>query len=264
VDSDAQLLSLAVEIAREAGELARTRRDAGVAIAATKSGLADIVTEADREVEQLIRDRIAEARPQDGFLGEESAASEGSSGLTWVVDPIDGTVNYAYGIPAYAVSIAVVEGPPDPAEWTAVAGVVNNPATGELFRAARGEGAHLGSQRLAVLGEPDVSGALIATGLSYDPERRTRQFETLGRVLPLARDIRRIGAASLDLAFVAAGRFDAYYEWGLWPWDMAAGSLLVSEAGGIVGGIAGARAGRDLLIAASPEFYGSLEAVLGR
>jgi myo-inositol-1(or 4)-monophosphatase len=264
VDSDAQLLSLAVEIAREAGELARTRREAGVAIAATKSGLADIVTEADREVEQLIRDRLAEARPQDGFLGEESAASEGSSGLTWVVDPIDGTVNYAYGIPAYAVSIAVVEGRPDPAEWTAVAGVVNNPATGELFRAARGEGAHLGSQRLAVLGEPDVSGALIATGLSYDPDRRTRQFEILGRVLPLARDIRRIGAASLDLAFVAAGRFDAYYEWGLWPWDMAAGSLLVSEAGGIVGGIAGARAGRDLLIAAGPEFYGSLEAVLGR
>ena len=264
MDSDAQLLSLAVEIAREAGELARTRRDAGVAIAATKSGLADIVTEADREVEQLIRDRIAAARPHDGFLGEESAASEGSSGLTWVVDPIDGTVNYAYGIPAYAVSIAVAEGPADPAAWTAVAGVVNNPATGELFRAARGEGAHLGSQRLAILGEPDVSGALIATGMSYDPERRAQQFEILGRVLPLARDIRRIGAASLDLAFVAAGRFDAYYEWGLWPWDMAAGSLLVSEAGGKVGGLAGARAGRDLLIAASPEFYGSLEAVLGR
>ncbi|MDO8383395.1 MULTISPECIES: inositol monophosphatase family protein [Microbacterium] len=262
MDSDAELLSLAVEIAREAGELARTRRDQGVAIAATKSGLADIVTEADREVEQLIRDRIAAARPDDGFLGEESAAEEGSSGLTWVVDPIDGTVNYAYGIPAYAVSIAVVEGPPDPGVWTAVAGVVNNPATGELFHASRGEGAYLGSQRLAILGEPDASGALIATGMSYDPERRTQQFEILGRVLPLARDIRRIGAASLDLAFVAAGRFDAYYEWGLWPWDMAAGSLLVSEAGGVVGGLAGARAGRDLLIAASPEFYGSLEAVL--
>ncbi|CDJ98999.1 Inositol-1-monophosphatase [Microbacterium sp. C448] len=264
MDSDAELLSLAVEIAREAGELARTRRDQGVAIAATKSGLADIVTEADREVEQLIRDRIAAARPDDGFLGEESAAEEGSSGLTWVVDPIDGTVNYAYGIPAYAVSIAVVEGPPDPGVWTAVAGAVNNPATGELFHASRGEGAYLGSQRLAILGEPDASGALIATGMSYDPERRTQQFEILGRVLPLARDIRRIGAASLDLAFVAAGRFDAYYEWGLWPWDMAAGSLLVSEAGGVVGGLAGARAGRDLLIAASPEFYGSLEAVLAR
>ena len=264
MDSDAQLLSLAVEIAREAGELARTRREQGVAIAATKSGLADIVTEADREVERLIRDRIAQARPDDGFFGEESAAEVGSSGLTWVVDPIDGTVNYAYGIPAYAVSIGVVEGPPDPATWTAVAGVVNNPATGELFRAARGEGAYLGSQRLAIRDEPDASGALIATGMSYDPERRTQQFEILGRVLPLARDIRRIGAASLDLAFVAAGRFDAYYEWGLWPWDMAAGSLLVSEAGGIVGGLGGAPAGRDLLIAASSEFYGSLEAVLAR
>ncbi|WP_100811923.1 MULTISPECIES: inositol monophosphatase family protein [unclassified Microbacterium] len=264
MDSDAQLLSLAVEIAREAGELARTRRDEGVAIAATKSGLADIVTEADREVERLIRDRIAQARPDDGFFGEESAAEEGSSGLTWVVDPIDGTVNYAYGIPAYAVSIGVVEGPPDPATWTAVAGVVNNPATGELFRAARGEGAHLGSQRLAIRDEPDASGALIATGMSYDAERRTQQFEILGRVLPLARDIRRIGAASLDLAFVAAGRLDAYYEWGLWPWDMAAGSLLVREAGGIVGGLGGLPAGRDLLIAAGPEFYGSLEAVLAR
>ncbi len=264
MDSDAQLLSLAIEIAREAGELARTRREAGVAIAATKSGLADIVTEADREVEQLIRARIAEARPDDGFFGEESAAHEGSSGLTWVVDPIDGTVNYAYGIPAYAVSIGVVQGPPDPAAWTGVVGVVNNPATGELFHAARGAGAYLGSQRLAIRDEPDASGALIATGMSYDPERRRQQFETLGRVLPLARDIRRIGAASLDLAFVAAGRFDAYYEWGLWPWDMAAGSLLVREAGGVVGGLGGAPAGRDLVIAASAEFYGSLEAVLAR
>lgn len=262
MESDAQLLNLAVEIAREAGELARTRREEGVAIAATKSGLADIVTEADREVEQLIRDRIAAARPDDGFLGEESAAQSGTSGLTWVVDPIDGTVNYAYGIPAYAVSIAVVEGPPDPAEWTAVAGVVNNPATGELFRAARGQGAHLGGRRLAVLGEPDASGALIATGLSYDPDRRVQQFDALRRVLPLARDIRRIGAASLDLAFVAAGRLDAYYERGLWPWDLAAGSLLVTEAGGIVGGLGGARAGRDLLIAASPRFFGFLQSAL--
>ena len=262
MDSDAQLLSLAVEIAREAGELARMRRDEGVAIAATKSGLADIVTEADREVERLIRSRIAEARPDDGFLGEESEAEPGRSGLTWVVDPIDGTVNYAYGVPAYAVSIGIVEGPPDPATWTAVAGVVHNPASGELFRAARGEGAFLGDRRLAVLDKPDAAGALIATGLSYDPERRLQQFEILGRVLPLARDIRRIGAASLDLAFVAAGRLDAYYEWGLWPWDLAAGSLIVQEAGGLVAGLEGARAGRELLIAASPAFYARLADVL--
>jgi myo-inositol-1(or 4)-monophosphatase len=258
------LHSIARDVALQAGELAKQRRKEGVEVANSKSSPVDIVTAADRETEALIRGLLHDARPDDGFLGEESGTGSGTSGLTWVVDPIDGTVNYAYGIPAYAVSIAVVEGPADPATWTAVAGVVNNPATGELFRAARGEGAYLGSQRLAILGEPDVSGALIATGMSYDPERRAQQFEILGRVLPLARDIRRIGAASLDLAFVAAGRFDAYYEWGLWPWDMAAGSLLVSEAGGKVGGLAGARAGRDLLIAASPEFYGSLEAVLGR
>ena len=144
------LLLLAEQIAREAGELARRRRDEGVRIAATKSALADIVTEADREVETLIRARLAAARPGDGFLGEESGAERGSTEITWVVDPIDGTVNYAYGIPHYAVSIAAVAGDPDPELWSAQAGVVFAPVTGDLFRAARGSGAWLGADRLAV------------------------------------------------------------------------------------------------------------------
>ena len=142
-----ELLELARSIALDAGELAARRRREGVEVAATKSTIVDIVTEADREVELLIREQLADARPDDGILGEEGGSTGGTSGLTWVVDPIDGTVNYLYGIPHYAVSIAVVEGEPDPLTWEAVAGCVANPATGEIFTAARGEGAFLGNAR---------------------------------------------------------------------------------------------------------------------
>ena len=252
-----ELADLAVEIAREAGELARRRRGEGVAIAATKSALADIVTEADREVELLIRDRIAAARPGDGFLGEESGAERGESGLTWVVDPIDGTVNYAYGIPHYAVSIAVVEGEPDPQAWDALAGVVYTPVVDELFRASAGDGAWLGSTRLAV-SEPTDAGALLATGFGYDPATHAGDLARLGRIMPIARDIRRAGAASLDLAYVAAGRLDGYVERGLQPWDHAAGALLVTEAGGAVTGMPGERPGRTMTIAASAALHSRL------
>ncbi|WP_307219151.1 inositol monophosphatase family protein [Microbacterium sp. SORGH_AS_0888] len=256
------LLELAVDIAREAGELAARRRREGVSIAATKSALADIVTEADREVESLIRDRIAAERPDDGFLGEESGAGESRSGLTWVVDPIDGTVNYAYGIPAYAVSIGIVSGRPDPAAWTALAGVVFNPAVGDLFRAAQGEGAWLGDRRLAVNDPVSDAGALLATGFGYDPATHAGDLARLTKVMPLARDIRRIGAASLDLAGVAAGRLDGYFERGLHPWDMAAGALMVTEAGGRVGGIGGAAAGRSMTIAAGPDLFARLTEII--
>ena len=255
------LAELALDIAQEAGALARRRRTEGVAIAATKSTLADIVTEADREVEALVRGRLIEARPGDGFLGEESEAEPGTSGVTWVVDPIDGTVNYAYGIPHYAVSIAAVEGDPDPARWTALAGVVVNPASGEVYRAARGGGAWLGGQRLSV-STPSEAGALIATGFGYDPATHDGDFARLRRVMPLARDVRRAGAASLDLAYVAAGRLDGYFERGLNPWDHAAGGLLVSEAGGLIGGSAAGRPGRDMTIAAGPELFPRIVAAL--
>lgn len=259
---DAELLTFATQLAREAGELARVRRAAGVSLAATKSTLADIVTEADREVEALIRARIEVERPDDGFLGEETGAEVGTSGLTWIIDPIDGTVNYAYGIPAYAISIAVVEGDASVPGWTPRVGVVFNPASGELFHATIGGGSFLGDQKLSVNQDIGGAGALIATGFGYAAERRAEQFAVLERVLPLARDIRRIGAASLDLASVAAGRVDAYYERGIWPWDYAAGSLLVTEAGGLVGGLGGLPASGELLIAAAPELYGKLERAL--
>ncbi|KAA9107731.1 inositol monophosphatase family protein [Microbacterium rhizomatis] len=252
------LESLAIELAREAGELARRRRTEGVAIAATKSALADIVTEADREVEALIRERLAAERPGDGFLGEESAAERGTTPYTWVVDPIDGTVNYAYGIPAYAVSIAVVSGEPDPQLWTADAGVVFGPASGELFHAARGRGAWLHGQRLAVNAEPSAAGALLATGFGYDPATHAGDLARVARVMPLARDLRRIGSAALDLAYVAAGRLDGYFERGLNPWDHAAGALLVVEAGGVIGGSPGGRPGRGMTVATGPALFEKL------
>lgn len=255
------LLLIAVDIAREAGELARRRRTEGVAVAATKSTLADIVTEADREVEDLIRARLAAARPGDGFLGEESGAERGTTGITWVVDPIDGTVNYAYGIPHYAISIAAVAGEPEPATWTAQAGVVFSPAADELFRAARGEGAWLGSQRLAVSQATDA-GALLATGFGYDPATHGPDLERVRRVMPLARDLRRAGAASLDLAYVAAGRLDGYFERGLHPWDHAAGGLLVTEADGLIGGAPDGAPGRQMTIAAGPDLFSRLREVI--
>ncbi|MCD1268394.1 inositol monophosphatase [Microbacterium sp. MEC084] len=258
-----ELHDIALEIATEAGELARRRRGEGVSIAASKSTIADIVTEADREVEALIRDRLAQARPEDGFLGEESGDAGGTSGVTWIVDPIDGTVNYAFGMPSYAVSIAAVEGSVHPGEWRALAGVVHAPALGETFRAAAGEGAWLGEERLAVT-EHTPAGALIATGLGYDQSTHAGDLEVLSRVMPLARDIRRIGAASLDLAFVAAGRLDGYFERGLQPWDLAAGRLLVDEAGGRTGWFEPDEHGRALTIVAGPELYEQLRSrILG-
>ena len=250
------LEALAIDIAREAGALARRRRSEGVAIAATKTALADIVTEADREVEDLIRGRLAAERPGDGFLGEESGAERGTSDITWVVDPIDGTVNYAYGIPSYAVSIAAVTGEPVPELWEALAGVVYAPVTDELFHATLGGGAWLADQRLAVNDEITPAGALLATGFGYDPATHAGDLATVARVMPLARDLRRAGAASLDLAFVAAGRLDGYFERGLQPWDHAAGVLLVTEAGGSAGRFADAGAGsRALTVVSGPTIF---------
>ncbi|GAA1733116.1 inositol monophosphatase family protein [Microbacterium paludicola] len=261
--SPLELQEIARAIAEEAGELAHRRRVAGVAIAASKSTLADIVTEADREVEALIRSRLAAARPEDGFLGEESGDAEGTSGITWVVDPIDGTVNYAFGIPSWAVSIAAVSGSVDPGEWRALAGVVHAPTLGETFRAAEGEGAWLGDIRLQVNTDAPA-GALLGTGLGYDPRTHAGDIEVLQRAMPLARDIRRIGAASLDLAFVAAGRLDGYFERGLRPWDIAAGRLLVDEAGGRTGWFSPDEFGRHLAITGGPELYERLrERILG-
>ena len=258
-----ELLELARTTATAAGDLIVARRSEGVAVAASKSNVLDIVTEADRESERLIREMLAAARPNDGFYGEETGAEAGSSGLTWLVDPIDGTVNYLYGIPTYAVSIAVVEGEPDPSTWRALAGVVVNPAIDEAFEAAAASGAYLNGRRLAVNEATDVSQSLIGTGFAYDVARRGRQGRALASMIERFRDVRRIGAASLDLCSVAAGRLDGYFEQGLRPWDYAAGALIAREAGARVGGLRGEREGERLVLAAAPGLFDEIEALIG-
>jgi len=257
-----ELLDLARTIAREAGALAARRRAEGVEIAATKSSIVDVVTAADREVEDLVRARILAARPHDAVLGEEGGGASGTSGLTWVVDPIDGTVNYLYGIAHYAVSIAVVEGDPDPATWTALAGAVLAPPMGELFHAAAGGGAFLNDRPIFVAPRTPLGQALIGTGFAYDATARGRQGAIVAGLLPRVRDIRRQGVASLDLCYVACGRLDAYAERTLNPWDHAAGALIAREAGAIVKGHGDAAPGRDLVLAASPGLAAELEVVL--
>ena len=260
--TDADLLDLARTIAVEAGELALRRRAEGVRVAATKSSSVDIVTETDREVEAFIRDRLARARPGDGFFGEESDASVGASGLTWVVDPIDGTVNFLYGIPAWAISIAVVEGEPDPATWTAIAGCVVNPVLGEVYAAARGGGAVLNDVPISASAADRLELSLVGTGFSYDAARRVAQAEAVAKLIGRVRDVRRIGSAALDLCSVAVGRLDAYVERGLNPWDHAAGAIIATEAGAVVSGGAGAPAGRALLIASAPGIALEVEAAI--
>ncbi len=259
-----ELLDVARRIALEAGELAARRRRDGVEVAATKSSIVDVVTQADRDVEQLIRDRIAEQRPGDAILGEEGGSTGGTSGITWVVDPIDGTVNYLYGIPHYAVSIAVVEGDPDPLTWKALAGVVLNPANDELFTASRGGGAFLGDRPIRIADAVPLERALVATGFAYDAAMRGRQGDVVARLLPQVRDIRRQGTASLDLTYVAAGRLNAYFERTLNPWDHGAGALIAEEAGAVVRGLGVERPSRDFLITGHPDVVGPLEQLLTR
>ncbi len=257
-----ELLDLARTIALEAGELAAQRRREGVEVAATKSTIVDVVTEADREVERLIRARILDARPDDAILGEEGGSSSGTSGLTWVVDPIDGTVNYLYGIPHYAISIAVVEGDPDPLTWTGLHGCVLNPAIGELFTGSRGGGAFQGDRSIHVADPIPLELALINTGFAYAAATRGKQGEVVTRMLPMVRDIRRFGTASLDLCMVANGRTNAYFERTLSPWDHAAGAIIAREAGAVVKGFGDAAPSRDFILAAEPELAAHLEPLL--
>jgi myo-inositol-1(or 4)-monophosphatase len=249
------LLELATEIARDAGALAMRMRD-GVTTLPTKSSPTDVVTEADKAVEQLLTDAIRAARPYDGLLGEEGANDEGTTGLRWVVDPIDGTVNYLYGIPQWAVSIGVED-----AEG-AVVGVVYDPAKDELWQGVRGGGSMLNGTPLQCSSVTTLAQTLVATGFGYDERRRAAQAVTLQNLLPTVRDIRRAGAGSLDLCAVAAGRVDAYYEQGLSPWDLSAGTLIAREAGARVEGLKGRPPSYDLVVAAGPGVFDALHDLL--
>lgn len=243
-----ELLRLARETALEAGQLLRERSGAVRELVETKSSPTDMVTEVDRASEVLIVARILAARPDDGILGEEGAARPGSSGVRWVIDPLDGTTNYLYGFPAYAVSIAAE------ADGQTVAGVVYDVPHGDLYTAARGRGAECNGQRIEVSDTTTLASALTGTGFGYDPQRRVRQARLLQSVIGSVRDIRRAGSAALDLCSVARGRLDAYFEWGLQPWDMAAGRPIVEEAGGHTAVIAEPE-GAPLLIAANATLF---------
>jgi myo-inositol-1(or 4)-monophosphatase len=243
------LLDLAVEVATAAGnQLLSRREDAGRVD--HKSSATDPVSEADRAAERRITEALTAARPDDGLLGEEGADRRGSTGLRWVVDPLDGTVNYLYGIPAWSVSIACED------EHGALVGAVVDPSRQEIYTAVRHRGAHRNGASLQVNEPVDLPRALLATGFSYDSAIRRRQAATLAFLLPRVRDIRRIGSAALDLCAVAAGRVDAYYEDTTARWDWAAGALVAAEAGAVVTPLASG------LLAAGPSLHTGLSALL--
>jgi myo-inositol-1(or 4)-monophosphatase len=249
------LLSLATDLAREAGALALDMR-LGVAVVLAKSSPTDVVTAADHAVEEQLVERLRRARPADGLLGEEFGSVDGTSGLTWVIDPIDGTVNYLYGIPQWGVSIGVEDGD------GAVVGVVYDPAKDELWQAVRGQGSTLNGRPLRCSTVTSLDQALVGTGFGYDSRRRAAQSKALPDLLPRVRDIRRLGAGSLDLCSVAAGRLDGYYEQSLSPWDLSAGTLIAREAGALVTGLRGKPPSYDLVVAAGPGVHAQLHDLL--
>jgi myo-inositol-1(or 4)-monophosphatase len=249
------VLALATDLARRAGALALSMRE-GVEVQETKSTPTDVVTAADTAAERLIVEGLAAARPGDGLLGEEGADDVGTTGVRWVVDPVDGTVNFLYGLPQWAVSIGVeVDGVTE-------VGVVFDPAKDELFTAVRGRGAHLNGRPLQCTDVSDLSQVLLATGFGYDSRRRAAQAALLPTLLPIVRDVRRLGAGALDLCAVAAGRVDAYYEQGMSPWDWTAGALIAREAGARVGGLRGRPEGHDLVVATAPGVFDALHDLL--
>jgi myo-inositol-1(or 4)-monophosphatase len=257
------LLELAVATAGEAGRMLVDKRPAdGPDVVQTKSSPTDVVTQMDRAAEKLIIERIRAARPGDAFLGEEGGTQAGGAGsrIRWVIDPIDGTVNYLYDLPDWAISIAAeIDG-------ETVAGAVEMPKRGETYTAVRGRGARLhtasGTRELRCNAGVPLDRALVATGFGYASQRRAHQAEVLTGVLPNVRDIRRGGSCCVDLCSLAAGRVDAYYERGVQAWDIAAGALIVQEAGGLVGGLRGADPGPELVIAGGPGTFEALHDLL--
>ena len=256
------LLALAIDTAREAGDLvARGRASAGDQVD-VKSSSVDVVTAVDAASERLIVGRLLAARPDDAVLGEEGAAREGGSGVRWIVDPIDGTVNFLYDLPAYAVSIAAeVDG-------VVRAGAVLNVATGDLFTATTGGGAWLSTParpdpvRLRGSSPTSLEQTLVGTGFGYQQEQRRAQGAVVAALLPQVRDIRRMGSAALDLCAAAAGRLDAYYELHLNPWDHAAGGLVAAEAGLVVTGLPGRPFAEPMGIAAAPTVADAFVALM--
>lgn len=268
--------SVAETLAAEAAEFVRARRaeifgadpaTGGDGAVRTKTTPTDPVTVVDTDTERLLRIRLAQLRPGDPILGEEGGGPADPTGVatdavTWVLDPIDGTVNFVYSIPAYAVSVGAQVG------GVSVAGAVADVVGDKVYSAAVGLGAHVadehGTRRLCCTEVESLSMALLGTGFAYSTRRRTAQAGLLARMLPMVRDVRRIGSAALDLCMVAAGQLDAYYEHGLQVWDRAAGALIAAEAGARVVLPAADAPGGGLVVAAAPGIADELLAVLGR
>lgn len=252
-----ELLGLATDLALQAGRLACDgRAERGIAATSTKSSATDMVTEFDKANETLIVGGILGVRPDDAIIGEEGTDSPGTSGVDWLIDPIDGTTNFLYGLPGWAVSIAART-----AEGTQV-GVVYVPTTDELFTATASGGAFLNGRPIRCSATDDLSLALVATGFSYQADRRARQAQRVAALLPRVRDLRRFGAAAADLCNLAAGRVDVYFEQWLGPWDLAAGELVAREAGCITGGIDGGDVRPDSVLAANPALFGPMQQLI--
>jgi myo-inositol-1(or 4)-monophosphatase len=262
-----ELEELAVSAARAAGKFIVQERPTHLGVLDTKSSVNDIVTVMDQKSEALLRAHLLGARPDDAILGEEDGSTRGSSGVTWVIDPIDGTVNYLYEIPDFCVSVAAVIGDPGTAgRWVPLAGAVCNPLTAKTFHARLGGGAYVlqadVDRKIRVNPVDILLHSLVATGFGYLPVVRARQGEVVAAILPEIRDIRRAGSAALDLCAVACGTVDGYYESGLNAWDLAAGWVIASEAGALVSGLNGSGPGQAALVAAGPGIHASLLARL--
>jgi fructose-1,6-bisphosphatase/inositol monophosphatase family enzyme len=246
------LLPVALEAAAHGADILRKRFGEARVDVRTKSSPTDMVSEVDREAESAVSRILAERRPDDGVLGEEGTSTTGTTGVRWVVDPLDGTTNFLFGVPSFAVSVAAqVDG-------EGAVGVVVDPTRAETWAAARGRGASLNGRPVRVSGAiATLDQALVATGFSYRTERRAWQARRLTAVLPAVRDIRRFGAAALDLCWVAGGRFSGFFEWGLQPWDLAAGTVIASEAGATLGSLAD-----GTLLCACPALFDPLRLLL--
>lgn len=252
MDDPAALVELAEAVAREAGALLldgqRRERD----IVETKTSATDMVSEMDHAAEALIVERLLAARPDDAILAEEGGGRPGSSGVRWVIDPLDGTTNYLYGHPRWSVSIAAEVG------GRTVAGAVADPSIDEVYTATLGGGAFCNGRPIRHSGHDDLATALLATGFGYKRSERAVQAAVLTGVLPVVRDVRRHGVASLDLCWVACGRLDAYYEAVLQPWDVAAGALIAAEAGAVCSGMDGGPPAGPSILAAAPAIAAPL------
>lgn len=251
-----QLLSLAQDLARRAGTHARVGRAQGMHVVGTKLTDTDMVTKFDRESEAMIVAGLREARPDDSIIGEEGGGHRGSSGIEWHVDPIDGTTSFMYGLPTWCVSIGARD-----AEGGLV-GAVYMPDLDEMFSARRGGGATLNGNVIACSAQQEVSKALVATGFSYTPAQRTVQSRRVTEFIHRIRDVRRMGAAAVDICFVACGRLDAYFEENLHSWDVLAAELIAREAGARCGDFSGGPLRPAEVLVSAPGVFDELSAML--